>query len=84
MPALIEPTKLKAWAKKMTIGLFIPCYVDLIYPKVGIAALGFWKSSGSMSTIPSIKLAADSRCPIAAAKPMPRRQNAFFLAQSSK
>jgi L-lactate dehydrogenase complex protein LldE len=23
----------------MTIGLFMPCYIDLVYPKVGIATL---------------------------------------------
>jgi L-lactate dehydrogenase complex protein LldE len=30
----------------MTIGLFMPCYIDLIYPKVGIATLELLEKLG--------------------------------------
>src|SRR5580704_16277958 len=42
MPTLANSTKSlgpKASPQDMTIGLFIPCYIDVIYPKVGIATL---------------------------------------------
>jgi hypothetical protein len=27
------------FSRSMKVGLFIPCYIDLIYPEVGIATL---------------------------------------------
>jgi L-lactate dehydrogenase complex protein LldE len=34
-----EPTLQRGLPENMRIGLFIPCYIDLIYPEVGIATL---------------------------------------------
>jgi len=36
---LTEATNDKAFSRDMKIGLFIPCYIDMIYPEVGIATL---------------------------------------------
>src|SRR5258708_7722780 len=35
----IETTNRKTISKDMRIGLFIPCYIDMIFPEVGIATL---------------------------------------------
>jgi L-lactate dehydrogenase complex protein LldE len=37
--ALTKPLNLPKALGDAKIGLFIPCYIDLIYPEVGIAAL---------------------------------------------
>lgn len=39
MQAVVEQRGIGKPPKEMKIGLFIPCYIDLIYPKVGIATL---------------------------------------------
>jgi len=39
MPTLIKSSIGKLSPKDMKIGLFMPCYIDLVYPKVGIATL---------------------------------------------
>jgi L-lactate dehydrogenase complex protein LldE len=39
MATLSEATNGKAFSRDMKIGLFIPCYIDMIYPEVGIATL---------------------------------------------
>src|ERR1700689_5526175 len=39
MPTLTQSSSRNTSPKDMTIGLFMPCYIDLIYPKVGIATL---------------------------------------------
>jgi L-lactate dehydrogenase complex protein LldE len=39
MPALIQSPSPKTSPKDLKIGLFMPCYIDLVYPKVGIATL---------------------------------------------
>src|SRR6201984_1062182 len=37
--ALTQAANGKAFSRDMTIGLFIPCYIDMIFPEVGIATL---------------------------------------------
>jgi L-lactate dehydrogenase complex protein LldE len=39
MPTLAQASNGKAYSRDMNIGLFIPCYIDMIYPEVGIATL---------------------------------------------
>ena len=39
MPALTKSSSRKTSPKDMTIGLFVPCYIDMVYPEVGIATL---------------------------------------------
>jgi len=39
MPTLTQSSSRKASPKDMTIGLFVPCYIDMVYPEVGIATL---------------------------------------------
>jgi Fe-S oxidoreductase len=39
LATLMNPLNLQASARDLKIGLFIPCYIDMIYPKVGIATL---------------------------------------------
>ena len=39
MATIIQPLSHAASPRDMKIGLFIPCYIDLVYPKVGIATL---------------------------------------------
>ena len=39
MAVLAQTTKDKTFSREMKIGLFIPCYIDMIYPEVGIATL---------------------------------------------
>jgi L-lactate dehydrogenase complex protein LldE len=36
---LTEPINSKEFCRDMKIGLFIPCYIDMIYPEVGVATL---------------------------------------------
>ena len=36
----------------MKVALFIPCYIDLIYPKVGIATLELLERLGVEVTVP--------------------------------
>ena len=67
----------------MTIGLFIPCYVDQFYPQVGIATLWpFSKSSAWMWSTPSSRPAAGNPWPtpvaIADAKAAARNHVAAF------
>lgn len=38
MAVLAEATKEKTFSREMKIGLFIPCYIDLIYPEAGVAS----------------------------------------------
>jgi L-lactate dehydrogenase complex protein LldE len=39
MPTLMKSSSAKTSPKDMKIGLFMPCYIDLVYPRVGIATL---------------------------------------------
>ena len=39
MAVLAQATKDKTFSRDMKIGLFIPCYIDMVYPEVGIATL---------------------------------------------
>ena len=39
MPTLTEVINHKAAARDMRIGLFIPCYIDMVYPEVAVATL---------------------------------------------
>ena len=39
MAVLAQTTKDKTFSREMKIGLFVPCYIDIIYPEVGIATL---------------------------------------------
>jgi L-lactate dehydrogenase complex protein LldE len=39
MPTLTKSSSGKLSPKDMTIGLFVPCYIDMVYPEVGIATL---------------------------------------------
>jgi len=39
MTTLTQAANGKAFSRDMKIGLFIPCYIDMVYPEVGIATL---------------------------------------------
>src|SRR6201981_2429595 len=39
MATQTETTSRRKTPERMRIGLFIPCYIDIIYPEVGVAAL---------------------------------------------
>ena len=39
MTTQVEVTREKASRKNASVGLFIPCYIDMVYPEVGIATL---------------------------------------------
>ena len=39
MTTLTQAANGKAFPRDMKIGLFIPCYIDMVYPEVGIATL---------------------------------------------
>jgi hypothetical protein len=39
MSTLAQPLSRAESLRDMKIGLFIPCYIDLVYPEVGIATL---------------------------------------------
>jgi L-lactate dehydrogenase complex protein LldE len=43
----MKSLKQQASARDLKIGLFMPCYIDLIYPKAGIATLELLERSGS-------------------------------------
>jgi len=45
----------------MTVTLFIPCFVDLMYPRVGISIVQILEKLGHKSTIRKISPAADNR-----------------------
>ena len=63
-------------ARHMTVGLFIPCYVDAFFPEVGIATLELLERFGLESSTRSIRPAAASRWPTAVATTMPRPPSA--------
>jgi L-lactate dehydrogenase complex protein LldE len=46
MPTLTKASSRKTSPKEMTIGLFVSCYIDLVYPKVGIATLEILEKFG--------------------------------------
>jgi L-lactate dehydrogenase complex protein LldE len=46
MTTLTEVANAKAFSKDAAIGLFIPCYIDLIYPEVGVATLELLEKLG--------------------------------------
>ena len=46
MATQTSATMQKTISKSMRIGLFIPCFIDLIYPEVGIAALELLEKFG--------------------------------------
>src|ERR1700756_4441560 len=39
MTTLAETTRAKSLLTNPSVGLFIPCYIDMIYPEVGVATL---------------------------------------------
>lgn len=48
----------------MRIGLFIPCYVDALYPEVGVATYKLLKSLGLDVAYPLTRLVVDSLWPM--------------------
>src|SRR3984885_288351 len=46
MPILTRSSNRKISPKDMTIGLFVPCYIDMVYPEVGIATLELLEKFG--------------------------------------
>jgi L-lactate dehydrogenase complex protein LldE len=46
MPTLTQSSNRKTSPKDMTIGLFVPCYIDMVYPEVGIATLELLEKFG--------------------------------------
>ena len=46
MATLTQPIGREAAARELKIGLFIPCYIDLVYPEVGIATLELLEKLG--------------------------------------
>src|ERR1700716_3759698 len=61
---------------QMRIGLFIPCYIDAFFPKVGIATLELLERFGHDVHYPRDQTAAASRWPIVDSTPnapIPRR-----------
>jgi hypothetical protein len=46
MATLTQPISQELTSRDMKIGLFIPCYIDLVYPEVGIATFGDDKAQG--------------------------------------
>ena len=55
-----------------TVGLFIPCYVDQLYPGVGLARLRVWSGRSFRWSIPRRRTAAASRSPTPAWAGTPR------------
>ena len=45
----------------MKVGLFIPCYINAVYPQVGVASFKLLKSLGVDVDYPRTRLAADNR-----------------------
>jgi hypothetical protein len=75
MATLTEALNAKAFSRDMKIGLFIPCYIDMVYPEVGIATLELLERFGLTSGSRSTRRAAVSRCPTAATKRTPPPRN---------
>ena len=69
--------------KGKKIGLFIPCYIDLVYPEGGVATLELLEKLGSMWVSPWIRLAADSRCPTVGTR-RTRSPRSGYLSPTSK
>ncbi|HEY6770290.1 MAG TPA: (Fe-S)-binding protein, partial [Candidatus Sulfotelmatobacter sp.] len=46
MTTQVEVTREKAFRKNASVGLFIPCYIDMVYPEVGIATLQLLERCG--------------------------------------
>src|ERR1700733_416119 len=39
MATITQAANGRAFSRDMNVGLFIPCYIDMVYPEVGIATL---------------------------------------------
>ena len=46
----------------MKIGLFIPCYVDAVYPEVGVATYKLLRHLGLDVEYPEVLRPADGQC----------------------
>jgi len=79
MTSLISVTNSSTIQKRLRVGLFIPCYIDMIFPEVGIATLQLLERFGSMCISRSTRLAADSLCRTAGMRPMPQLPRTSLL-----
>jgi L-lactate dehydrogenase complex protein LldE len=52
MKTLAEATRAKSIRINVSVGLFIPCYIDMIYPEVGIATLQLLERFGLDVEVP--------------------------------
>ena len=49
-------------ARKMKVGLFVPCYINAVYPEVGVASYKLLKSGCGLSIGPDLLRTADGKC----------------------
>ena len=52
MTTLAEPTRAQSIRGNARVGLFIPCYIDMVYPEVGIATLQLLERFGLDVEVP--------------------------------
>ena len=85
-PAMKTQFRHEARSRKETVGLFIPCYVDLFYPRVGLATLQILEQCGFAVDFPEKQTCcgpADGQHRLRRPGEAPRRSGSFASSAST-